>query len=231
VPARQYDDPCGIARALNLIGERWALLVVRELLFGPKRFTDLKLGLPTASQNVLSHRLRELERDGIVRRRTTGPQTYELTRRGRELRPVVLELARWGSRTPTAATTDLSVAALMFALLTTFSPDLAGDLRAIVELRVDDEPFAVTVAEGRVDITAGGPDEPDSGIDTDRATLRDLVFADASLPEAIATGKARVTGDDRTAARLLALFPRPTVSTSPRSISRSLPPRAERCPK
>jgi DNA-binding HxlR family transcriptional regulator/putative sterol carrier protein len=212
VSTRQYDDPCGLARALNLVGERWALLVVRELLFGPKRFTDLKLGLPTASQNVLSHRLRELEGGGIVRRRTTGPQTYELTPRGHRLRPVLLELARWGSHTPTASTMDLSVAALMFALLTAFSPDLAGDLRTTIELRVDEEPFRISVAGGQVHITAGAPDGPDAIVDTDRTTLRGLVFADTSLPDAIAAGTARVAGDDKTAARLLTFFPRPTVS-------------------
>src|SRR5258706_5231559 len=109
---RTYADPCGLARALNLIGERWALLIVRELLLGPKRFTDLRRGLPTASQSVLTQRLGELERAGVLRRRELGPpvgtQVYELTARGRELEPVLLGLSAWGSRTPVESAGELS---------------------------------------------------------------------------------------------------------------------------
>ena len=101
---RLFDDPCGIARALNAVGERWALLVVRELVFGPKRYSDLHRGLPQMSQNVLAQRLRELEADGLVRRRRLGPPApaavYELTERGQELEPVLRALAQWGSRAP-----------------------------------------------------------------------------------------------------------------------------------
>src|SRR6187455_2871344 len=99
---RTYDDGCGIAHALDLIGERWALLVVRELLLGPRRFTDLRAGLPAASPNVLSQRLDELEEVGVLEKRTlpppAGSTVYELTAWGRELEPVILALARWGSR-------------------------------------------------------------------------------------------------------------------------------------
>src|SRR4051812_16859695 len=101
---RTYGDSCGVARALDLVGERWALLVVRELLLGPKRFTDLRTGLVQLGPDVLSQRLRELEQAGIVRRRTLAPpagsRVYELTDRGRELEPVVLALGRWGSGAP-----------------------------------------------------------------------------------------------------------------------------------
>src|SRR5512145_951843 len=97
---RAYADACAAARALDVVGSRWALLVARELLHGPKRFTDLRAGLPTASPNVLSQRLRELQRDGVVRRRAlpppAGSQVYELTEWGRELEPVMLALGRWG---------------------------------------------------------------------------------------------------------------------------------------
>ncbi len=101
---RSYHDPCGVARALDVVGERWALLVVRELLLGPKRFTDLAGGLPGLSQNVLSQRLRELEDAGVVERVRLGPpvgsRVYRLTPRGAELEAVLLALARWGSRVP-----------------------------------------------------------------------------------------------------------------------------------
>src|SRR5947209_18591269 len=98
---RSYRDPCGIARGLDVVGERWALLVVRELLLGPKRFTDLRAGLPHLSPDVLSQRLRELEQSGVVRRAKlpppAGSRVYELTEWGRELEPVVLGLGRWAS--------------------------------------------------------------------------------------------------------------------------------------
>src|SRR3977135_907512 len=98
---RTYGDQRGVARALDVVGERWALLVVRELLLGPKRFTDLRTGLPHLSADVLSQRLRELERAGVVRRRKlpppAGSRVYELTEWGRDLEPVVLDLGRWGS--------------------------------------------------------------------------------------------------------------------------------------
>src|SRR5581483_3949013 len=98
---RSYADPCGIARALDVIGERWALLVVRELMLGPRRFGQLRDGLPDTSPNVLSQRLRELEDDGVVRRQLLPPPAsvvvYELTERGQSLGPVLMELGRWGS--------------------------------------------------------------------------------------------------------------------------------------
>src|SRR5438067_4403702 len=101
-PKRTYGDRCGIARALDLIGERWALLVVRELLLGPKRFTDLKKGLPNASPNVISERLRELEQAGVVRRDKlpppAGSRVYALTDGGRELEHLVVSLGHWAAR-------------------------------------------------------------------------------------------------------------------------------------
>src|SRR5690242_5360373 len=101
---RSVSDGCGIAHASDLLGQRWALLVVRELLLGPKRFTDLRAGLPDISPNVLGQRLRELEESGILRRRRLAPpaaaQVYELTRWGRGLEPAVLALGSWASRSP-----------------------------------------------------------------------------------------------------------------------------------
>src|ERR671934_697643 len=101
--ARTYNEYCGVARALDLVGERWALLIVRELTIGPKRFTDLREGLPGIATNVLSNRLRQLERDGVVTRRQLPPpapaQVYELSGYGRELVPIMLALGRWGAST------------------------------------------------------------------------------------------------------------------------------------
>src|ERR687895_1821390 len=101
---RTYDDACAAAHALDLVGERWALMVVRELVLGPKRFTDLRTGLPQASPNVLAQRLKELEEVGVVRKRRLPPpaasQVYELTDWGRELESVLIALGRWGARAP-----------------------------------------------------------------------------------------------------------------------------------
>src|SRR3712207_8023400 len=101
VAARTYNDRCGVARALDHVGERWALLIVRDLLLGPKRFTDLRRGLPRVPSNVLSARLKELEQSGIVRRRVLPPPAasavYELTPYGQELEDIVLRLGRWGA--------------------------------------------------------------------------------------------------------------------------------------
>src|SRR3954471_14083932 len=101
---RTQDDGCGIAHASDLLGQRWALLVVRELLLGPKRFTDLRAGIPDISPNVLGQRLRELEESGIVRRRKLAPpaaaQVYQLTEWGGELEPAILSLGRWASQSP-----------------------------------------------------------------------------------------------------------------------------------
>ncbi|TWF78868.1 HxlR family transcriptional regulator [Pseudonocardia hierapolitana] len=208
---RRYDDPCGVARALDVVGERWTLLVVRELLFGPKRFSDLARGLLGMSQNVLSQRLRELADAGLVERRRMGPpvsgQVYELTERGATLRPVVIELARWGSRIPTTSRADLSADALALALLTTFDPDRAEDVR--ITLVLGDDRFVAEITDGRLEITRGEAERPDAEIHTDAAGLRSVVFGGRPLAEAIASGEVEVRGDTEAARRFASRFPRP----------------------
>ena len=196
---RSYDDPCGVARALDMVGERWALLVVRELLLGPKRFTDLRLGLPTASQNVLSHRLRELEQAGVVRRRKLGPPAstwvYELTEHGYDLEPALLQFARWGR---------------ILALNPTFDPRIDGELRAIYELRLGEDHFRAEVADGRIELVRGRGDQPDATIETSVAIFRSLVFGCRPLADALHCGDVTLEGDHHAVARLLDLFPCPT---------------------
>lgn len=210
---RAYDDPCGIARGLNVIGERWALLVVRELVFGPKRFTDLHHGVPTASQNVLSQRLRELEQAGVVRRRRHGPPAgtwvYELTEWGRGLEPTLFHLAQWGSRGPLTSGNDLSADALMFALKTSFEPARAGDLNAVYEIRLGDDRFRAEIRDGRFDLRRGAAERPDAVLDTDPATLRSVVFGRRTVEEAAM----KVEGDEQVVARFVTAFPRPAPAT------------------
>ncbi|MBC6459490.1 winged helix-turn-helix transcriptional regulator [Actinomadura sp. HBU206391] len=207
---RSYNDPCGIARGLNLVGERWALLVVRELLLGPKRFTDLHRGLPTASQNVLSQRLRELEQDGVIRRRKLGPPAgtwvYELTEWGYDLEPVLAHLGRWGSRAPVTSTAGSSADSLVLALRDMFAPHAAGDLRGSYELRLGDDRFRATVAEGRIELVRGSAEQPDAIIETDVATLWGLILGERRFDETLRSGDLTLEGDHRAGTRFTDLF-------------------------
>lgn len=201
---RSYGDPCGIARALDVVGERWALLIVRDLLFGPKRFSDLRVSLG-ASPNVLSQRLGELEASGVLRRRSAGGALYELTDWGRELHPILLQLGRWGARSSHQPTGDLGVEALMAALEATFEPNRAPGLHASYELRLGEERFSVGVGRETIAITRGTPRRPDAIIDTDPATLRALVFGDLPLDGA----PVEIRGDTSLARTFFRLFARP----------------------
>jgi DNA-binding HxlR family transcriptional regulator len=211
---RKYGDRCGVARALDLVGERWALLVVRELLLGPKRFTDLRAGLPHVSPDVLSQRLRELERDGIVARRKLAPpaasRVYELTERGLELEPVVLALGRWGSSAPfPPGEPRLGVDSAILALRTLFDPSAADGLGASYELRLEDQPFHARVAHGRLQVARGTAEDPDATIETDTGTLSALLWHGRRLPEALRSGDVEIEGSRRAVERFLRLFPLP----------------------
>lgn len=201
---RSYGDPCGIARALDVIGERWALLIVRDLLLGPKRFTDLRASLG-ASPNVLTQRLGELEGAGVVQRRVVGGALYELTDWGRELHPMLIELGRWGSRSIHRPRGALGVDALMIALESTFVPANATDLRAVFELRLGEERFTVEVDESGITIARGSPRRADAVIETDPETLRRVVFGDLKLGAATVG----IRGDTRLGRAFFRLFARP----------------------
>ncbi len=211
---RTYGDSCGIARALDVVGERWALLVVRELLVGPRRFSDLRTGLPKIAPDVLAQRVRDLEAAGAVRRRTLPPpaasRVYELTDWGRELAPALVALGRWGSRAPLPARPPaLSVAAAIVALETTFDPAAAAGVTATYELRLGDQPFAVRVHDGRLEVAAGGADAPRATIRTDTATLAAVLWHGRPAGDAIAEGAWAVEGDPAAAEALTALFAPP----------------------
>jgi DNA-binding HxlR family transcriptional regulator len=211
---RGYDDPCAIARTLGLVGERWALLVVRELVFGPKRFSDLRRGLAGISENVLSQRLRELERAELVRRRRFAPSStsaYELTERGRGLEPVLLAMSRWGADLPLPEGTDpaLGVDALVFTLRATFDAGLADGLDVVAHLRLGDNHFRVEVRNGRFHARRTEPDDADVTITTTAPTLQSLVSADRTLAKAERAGEITITGERAAAEHLLHCFPPP----------------------
>jgi DNA-binding HxlR family transcriptional regulator len=211
---RSYGDPCGIARALDLIGERWALLIVRELLFGPKRFTDLRDHLHGASPNVLSQRLRQLEEGGVVRRRREGAAAYELTDWGRELHPILVKLGLWGARSAARPEGPLSVDALLVALEATFKPGGAADFRATYELRLGEQRFSVAIDRGSIDVVRGAARQPDAVIETDAGTLRAVVFGDRKLAKA----PVEIRGDRRLGRAFFRLFARPNLRRSDQNI-------------
>ena len=211
---RTYGDRCGVARALDLVGERWALLVVRELLLGPKRFTDLRAGLPHVSPDVLAQRLRELEEAGIVRRGKLPPpaasRIYELTERGRELEPVVVELGRFGSVAPfPPGEAEIGVDALAVALKSLFAPSATDGRPATYELRLGEDRFRAEIAGGRFDIARGTADAPDATIESDSGTLATVLWHGRRLRDAQRAGELTITGSEEAARRFLAMFPLP----------------------
>jgi DNA-binding HxlR family transcriptional regulator/putative sterol carrier protein len=212
---RSYGEACGIPRALDRVGERWALMVVRELLLGPKRFTDLRDGLPHMSSDMLSQRLRELDEHGIVERRVLPPpaasKVYELTDWGRELEDVLQALGRWGARAPLSEAEQgcMSLDSHIVSLQTLFDADAAGDFAPVVELRLGDHVFSLSVVDGRLEAERGAAAKPDIVIATNPCVLLGLTHREIELADAIAAGDAEVTGDKRAARRFLRLFPLP----------------------
>jgi DNA-binding HxlR family transcriptional regulator/putative sterol carrier protein len=211
---RTYGDGCAIARALDVVGERWALLVVRELLLGPKRYTDLRRGLPNASPNVLSQRLAELERAGVVRRRKlpppAGSRVYELTEWGLALEDTVMSLGHWAARSPTPLPDGpIGADSLILALRGRFDANASDGLRASYDLRLGDDRFRINVADGQVDLARGDDDHADATIDTDADTLAAVLWGGRSLAAAQRSGALKVEGDKAAAERLLGLFPIP----------------------
>ena len=207
---RTYGDRCGIARALDVVGERWALLVVRELLLGPKRFTDLRAGLPKLGPDILSQRLRDLEETGLVRRGKLPPpaasRIYELTDRGQELEPVILALGRWGSGEPfPEGDAELGPDAAVLALKTMFDPARATGLDATYELRFGELPYRLRVTGGELHAVRGSAEAPDATIAADPGTLAQVLWRGLPMSEL------SVTGSRQAAKRFLKLFAAPAV--------------------
>ena len=200
VGKRKYDDGCAVAQALDMLGERWALLVVRDLLLGPKRFTDLLKGLPGASPDVLTQRLRDLGDAGVVQRRRLGPPAgtwvYELTPWGADLETIVVGLARWAHGSPQMRyDLPLGTDSVMLSVKTLFDGHAAGDLDAKIALMLNDEPFWIRINDGKLSMARGDIAHPDVTIETDTATLVSVLQTDRTIDDAVAVDEFRLTGN------------------------------------
>ncbi|MFH9399793.1 winged helix-turn-helix transcriptional regulator [Streptomyces sp. NPDC017638] len=196
-PRRSYDQYCSAARALDLVGDRWTLLIVRELLAGPRRYTDLHADLPGVSTDVLASRLKEMERDGLTTRRRLPPPgaayVYELTARGRQLLPVLQALGSWGARELGERRPTDAVRAHWFAL--PLLRALEGE--GLVEVRLEEGEFHLRAGaeEGPVYGDGPAPGTADACLVMDAATCEAVARGELALPEAVRDGRVTVTGE------------------------------------
>lgn len=209
--ARTYGQFCGLARALEIVGERWVVLIVRDLLVGPRRFTDLHRGLPRIPTNVLAARLKELEGAGVVRRRIlprpAGSVIYELTEFGAELEDVVVRLGRWGAKLLDEPRPDeiITEDSMIMAMRSTFHPEAARGLHAGYELHLGDIVIHARVDDGRLE-AAGGPLPKPSLIIEAGPAIKELMAGAISPAEAIENGSVRLTGGAGLLTRFAQIF-------------------------
>jgi DNA-binding HxlR family transcriptional regulator len=209
---RTYNQYCGLAYALDIVGERWTLLIIRELIPGPRRFKDLVDGLPDISTNLLSDRLKNLERQGLLRRYKLPPPAastvYELTAVGQMLEKTLLELGKWGSQfVPSSAegATLLRLGSYALTLKTFFRPELAQGINETYELQVDHEVLQVQINEGKIEVQQGESRRADVIFQTDLTTYLGLLQRHLQPEEAIAAGLIRIEGDPAALSRFLNL--------------------------
>lgn len=209
--SRGYGQYCGFARALELVGARWALLVIRDLLVGPKRFSELQRGLPRIPSNVLTSRLKELEEGGIVARRAqslpAGGSVYELTPDGRDLEAAVIALGKWGAKRlgaprPAEVMTPDSMA---MALRSIFVADAAVDCDLSFELHIGEIVVNARVHDGAVDVGKGPLPQPDLIVEAG-PQIRALFAGELTPAAALRSGAVRVRGKRALLGRFVALF-------------------------
>jgi DNA-binding HxlR family transcriptional regulator len=217
---RRYDDACGAAHALDLVGERWALLVLRELMLGPRRFSDLRAALPGISANVLTQRLEGLEAAGLLTRRKLQPpasvQVYELTEWGYESEPIFQALGRWAARSPQHdPRLPLSAVSLMLSFRTMIDPARARGFNARIGFRIGAETFLAHLSRGRIEVARGDLDAVDVVFTATPATIAAALYGGRPLPDLEKAGALAVKGDRALAERFLTLFPLPSKAAKP----------------
>ena len=197
-PRRSYDQYCAVARGLDIIGDRWTLLLVRDLLLGPKRYKDLLSGLPGIGTNLLADRLKELEAAGLIERTVlpppAGSTVYQLTDAGQDLEPVMRALGRWGARFLGAPKkSDIMVPRAYFvAMRGVFNPDAAAGLNETYEVRIADLVFEVRVADRRLITSEGQASNPDVILTMDVETLNALMFHLVTPAAALANRRVKI---------------------------------------
>lgn len=211
---RRYDDACGMAHALDLVGERWALHVLRELMLGPKRFSDLRADLPGISANTLTQRLEGLEASGLVVRRRLPPpanaQVYELTQWGYEAEPIVQMMGRWATRSPLHdPTMPLSATSLMLSFRTMGDRRRMEGIDARIGFRIGVETFLMRIAPDSVSVERGPVDRVDLLFAGPAEAIAGAVYGGVPLEALEAEGALRVEGDRALATRFTTLFPLP----------------------
>ena len=221
MPKRSYKQYCSLATALDLVGERWSLLILRELLLGPRRFTDLAQNLPGMGSNLLTDRLKEMERSGLIRkapRRTSGGGSgYELTAEGLELEPAVLQLIRWGVTRlgkPKRAQT-FRAGWTILAMKARFDPASARGMRESLEYRIGDEVFHARMAGGKLQIGRGPARNPTLILTTDEKTFQQLTSGELDAGKALKSGKIQLKGKLQTLIKSSRVFDRPGGASSP----------------
>ncbi len=219
LPGRSYDDACGAAHALDLIGERWALLVMRELMLGPLRFSDLRAALPGISANVLTQRLEGLEGIGALAKRKlpppSGAQVYELTPWGYEAEPIMQALGRWATRSPLHdPTLPLSATSLMLSFRTMFDPARAEGFEARVGFRLDGTDHAVQIRKGRIEAAREPVGNAAAVFIGTPPLIAAAVYGGVPLAALEAGGGLAVEGYRTIAERFVTLFPLPPKTTA-----------------
>lgn len=209
---RWYGDACGTAFAMELIGERWSLMIVRELMFGPRRFSDLRTSLPGISAKVLTERLAGLEEAGALKRDKlpppSGVQVYALTPWGQAAEPSIQELGRWAAmHSGHDPLLPLSPVSLMLSMRTMFQSAQAGALRARVGFAIADQPFVAAVAEGRLTVSRGEAGDVDASFRAaDASVLAGVLYAAVPPEDLERQGVLAIEGDRALALRYAALF-------------------------
>jgi DNA-binding HxlR family transcriptional regulator len=211
---RRYDDACGAAHALDLVGERWALLVMRELMLGPKRFSDLRADLPGISANVLTQRLEGLEAAGVLMRRKLPPpaaaHVYELTPWGHASEPIFQALGRWAVHSPRHdPTLPLSAVSLLLSFRTMIDPARARSLNARIGFRIGAQTFLARLSRGRIEIARSGVDKADLVFSGTAPAIAAAVYGGQPLNRLEDKGILSVEGDRALAKRFVTLFPLP----------------------